>query len=127
MKGIIFIKTKFLKSVMFCDSKYATNKETKKTVSSIITTLAVSLLKYSSKTQSTIALSITEAKYISLSECAQEAKFVNMLLEERSEVQRLSIVYEDNLGSIFFENNRQVGMLTKNIDIRHHFLRYMVE
>ena len=50
-----------------------------------------------------------------------------MLLEEISEVQKPEIFHEDNQWDIFLENNRQVGMRTKNIDIRHHFMRYMVE
>ena len=36
-------------------------------------------------------------------------------------------MYEDNQGAIFLSNNRKFGMRTKNIDIRHKFLRDMVE
>ena len=43
-----------------------------------------------------------------------------------SEVQKPSVAYEDNQGDIFLENIRQVGMRTKNIDIRAHFLRGVV-
>ena len=50
-----------------------------------------------------------------------------MSLEEMTEVQNLSVVYKDNQGSILLAKNRQVGMRTKNIDIRHHFLRDMAE
>ena len=42
-------------------------------------------------------------------------------------MQKPSVVYEDNQGAIFVANNRQVGMRTKNIDIRHHFLRDVLE
>ena len=38
-----------------------------------------------------------------------------------------SVIYEDNQGAIFLAKNRQVGICTKHIDIRHHFLRDMVE
>ena len=43
------------------------------------------------------------------------------------EVQKPSAVYKENQGAIFLANNRQVGMCINHIDIRHHFLRYMVE
>ena len=33
-----------------------------------------------------------------------------------------SIICEDNQGTISLANNRQVGICTKHIDIRHHFL-----
>ena len=58
-----------------------------------------------------------------LSTRAQEVKFVNMLLEEITKVQKSSVIYKDNQGEIFLVNNRQVGMHTKHIDIRHNFLR----
>ena len=69
----------------------------------------------------------TEAEYIALLVCAQEVKFVNMLLEEMTEVQKPSVVYEENKEEIFLANNIQVGICTNRIDICHHFMRYMVE
>ena len=50
-----------------------------------------------------------------------------MLLEEMTEVQKPSVVYEENQGYILLAKNRQVGMHTKHIDIIHHFLIHMVE
>ena len=50
-----------------------------------------------------------------------------MLLGEMTEVEKPSVIYEDNQGAIFLAKNRQVGIHTKQIDIRHHFLRGMVE
>ena len=50
-----------------------------------------------------------------------------MLLGEMTEVQKTSVIYEDNQGDIFLAENRQVGICTKHIDICHHFLWDMVE
>ena len=50
-----------------------------------------------------------------------------MLLEYITEMQNPSVVYEDNQEAIFLANNRKVCMRTKHIDIRHHFLRDMVD
>ena len=46
-KGIIIIKPKVLKMVMFCDFNYATDKGTIKIVSGLVTTLGGTLLMYS--------------------------------------------------------------------------------
>ena len=126
-KGVIIRKPKVLKEVMFCDSNYATDKETRKSVSGLVATLGGKLLTCSSKTQRTVTLSSTEAEYVALSACAQEVKFVSMLLEEMTEVGKPSVIYEDNQGVIFLAKNRQVGIRKKHIDIRHNFLRDMVE
>ena len=65
-KAIIVRKSKFIKAVMFCDSNYATNKETINIVSSIVTLLGGTLLNCSSNTQRTITLVSTEVKYVYL-------------------------------------------------------------
>ena len=64
---------------------------------------------------------------MALSACAQEVKFISMLLEETIEVKNPSVIYRDNQGAIFLANNRQLGMRTKHIDICHHILRDVVE
>ena len=53
--------------------------------------------------------------------------FLSMLLGEMTKVKNPSIIYEDNQSTIFLAKNRQVGTRTKHIDIRHHFMREMVE
>ena len=50
-----------------------------------------------------------------------------MLLGETTEVEKTSVIYEDNQGENFLAKNRDVGIFTNHIDIRHHFLQDMVE
>ena len=126
-KGTIIRKPKVIKAVMFCDSNYTTDKETRKSVRGLVDTIGGTLLTCSPKNHRIVMLIITEADYVALSEYSQEVKFVNILREEMTEVQKPSVVYEDNQGEIFLEKNMQVGMCTKHIDICHHFLRYKVE
>ena len=64
---------------------------------------------------------------MALSACAQEEKFVSMLLGEMTKVEKPSVIYEDNQGAIFLAKNRHVDIITKHTDICHHFLRDMVE
>ena len=103
-----------MKAVMFCDSNYATDRDTIKSVSG--GTLLTCLLK----THSHFTLKITEAEFMALSEFSQEVKFVSMFLVEIS-------TYKDNQGTIFLAKNMKVGICTKYIDICHHFLWDIVE
>ena len=91
---------------MFCDSNYATYKETRKSVSGLAATLGGTVLTCLSETQRTVTLSITEVEDVA---------------------EKPSVIYEDNQGETFLAKNRQVGIRTKHIDICHHFLRDMVE
>jgi len=92
--------------------------------SGLVTTLGGAIVLWGSKKQSTVTLSSTEAEYIALSNCAQEAKFLQMLISELGfKTVRPGIIYEDNMGAIYLSKNDHVSARTKHIDIRHHFLR----
>ena len=108
---------------MFCDSGYDTDKDTRKSVRSLVATLGEKLLTCSSKTKRTVTLIITDADYIDLSACTQEVKLASMLIESMNKVKNTSVIYEDNQVRILLANNRQVGICTKQINVRHHFLR----
>ena len=66
-KGIVIVKHKVLKDIIFCGSNYATYKETRKSVSGLVSTLGGTLLTCLSKTQRNVTLSSTEAEYVALS------------------------------------------------------------
>jgi hypothetical protein len=61
--------------------------------------------------------------------CAQEIRFQQMLLGEIVGPQQLSpaYLYLDNTGAIFLSKNQQVGSRTKHIEVRHHYIREMVD
>ena len=126
-KGIIIRKPKVMILVIFCDSNYVIDNETRNILSGLVATLGGTLITCLSKTQRNVTLSSTEAEYVTLSSFAQKINFVSMFLVEMNEVQNPSVIYEDNQGAIFLANNRQVGIRTKHIDIRRHFLQDMVE
>ena len=58
------------------------------------------ITNWTSKKQQTVSLSSTEAEYQALSECVQEAKFTQSLLNELTGELKTAIIYEDNLGAI---------------------------
>ena len=37
------------------------------------------------------------------------------------------MIFEDNLGAIYLTKNSQISQRTKHIDVRHHFVRSMIE
>jgi len=123
------IKPRDLKVYAFVDSNYATNKETRKSVTGYFVTIGGCLVSAASKTQPSVTLSSTEAEYIAASMCATEIKFLQMLLEELmpTEETRPATLFEDNTGAIFLMENQAVGNRTKHIDIRWHHLRSMMQ
>ncbi len=117
-----------LKVYAWVDSNFATNKETRKSVTGFFVTVGGGLCVFSSKLQPSVTLSSTEAEYYAASTCATDIKFLQMLFEELfpKELTRPGVLLEDNTGAIFLMENQVVGNRTKHIDIRMHHIREMM-
>ena len=108
-------------------SNFATNVNDRGSTTGYIITLNGSVISWKSKKQGSTTLSITEAEYVALSQCACELKFLMMLLQDMKVKIKLPIMLrEDNTGAIFITNNEVVSQRTKHIDTRHHFVREMI-
>ena len=117
-----------MRIIAFTDSDYA-NGEDRKSVTGGVITLGGVPTNAMSKTQAIVSLSSTEAEYIALSTVAQEVLFQSQILDELVGGQHTkpSIIFEDNLGAIYLTKNSQISQRTKHIDVRHHFIRSMIE
>jgi hypothetical protein len=125
--GLTFRTPRELRSISLCDSDYAKDSNDRKSISGRVNTIGGMITNWTSKKQGTVALSSTEAEYQALSECAQESIFTQNLLKEITGNCLTAIIYEDNLGAIYLTKNQQVSSRTKHIDIRHHYLRDLLD
>ncbi len=125
--GLTFRRPTELRSISLSDSNYGTDPDTRRSISGRVSTLGGMITGWSSRKQATVTLSSTEAEYIALTECAQEMRMMNMLLQELFRKPQRGTIYEDNTGAIFLVRNQQVGSRTKHIDIRYHYLRDLNE
>jgi hypothetical protein len=117
-----------LKVYAWVDSNFATNKETRRSVTGYFVTIGGCLCGFSSKLQPAVTLSSTEAEYYAASTCATDIKFLQMLFEELFPKVKIrpATLFEDNTGAIFLMENQVVGNRMKHIDVRMHFIREMM-
>ena len=112
----------------YADADWAGDKATRKSTSGNVFMIGNSCITWRSKRQSIIALSSTEAEYVSLSHATQEAVWLWELLKnigfEQTEPTKL---YEDNQGAIGLSKNPKLNSRTKHIDIKFHYERKAVE
>jgi hypothetical protein len=118
-----------MRVVGYVDSDWAANRETRKSTTGFLVTIGGCLVSWQSKAQPSVTLSSTEAEYVALSMCAQEIKFIMMLLDEIAAdfVETPSILREDNTGAIFTAKNQQIGAQTKHIDVKYHHVKDMLD
>ena len=76
-----------------------------------------------------MALSSTEAEYVALTQASKEAMWLRRLLEELKVLDGggATLIHEDNQSAIALANNPIYHARTKHIDIKHHFVRELVD
>ncbi|KFD64701.1 hypothetical protein M514_23159 [Trichuris suis] len=81
-------------------------------------------VSWEARKQRTVALSSTEAEYMSLAEAVKETLWMRAFLREIDESLVDAIdVYNDNFGAQELARNSVFHATTKHIDIKYHFLR----
>ena len=87
-------------------------------------------ISWASKKQGSVALSSTEAEYMSLTQGIKEALWLGELLSDlgaprhKTEIRQVQC---DNQGAITLTRNPQYHARTKHIDIQYHFVRQHIE
>ena len=84
-------------------------------------------ISWKSQKQRTVALSSTEAEYVSMTEAVKEGLYLRSLLTElRLDRMAETVLYIDNRGAQYLAHDHMYHPRTKHIDIRYHFLRQSV-
>lgn len=92
--------------------------------------LAGGPISWSTKRQHSVSLSTVKAEYVAASLAAQDLKWLHLLLTElgvQDLMPKLTIIHEDNQGAIALTENNKLHARTKHIDIKHHFVRDLVD
>ncbi len=113
--------------VVFSDSDFAGDKETRISISGFVLYLMGVPISWRSKGMRSVTLSSSEAEYVALSEAVKEIKFVYQLLVMMGIPVKLPIiVHVDNVGAIFMSENVSVSQRTKHVDVRYRFVQEFV-
>jgi hypothetical protein len=85
---------------------------------------------WSSKRQSVVATSTTEAEYVAAAHATKEAVWLQMLLRELGEIGSAIDhvkIRMDNTGAIALTKNPEFHQRTKHMDVRWQYIREQVE
>jgi len=109
--------------VGYADADFAGDTGDRKSVSGYIFKVYGCAVSWSSKKQTTVATSTSEAEYVALSSAVTEAIWLNGILSDLHESENTPMqIFEDNRGCIAMAKNLECKR-TKHIDVKHHFIR----
>jgi hypothetical protein len=112
----------------YCDSDFAGDTDTRRSVSGFVIYLCGAVIAWRSKSQRSVSLSSTEAEYVAISEVAMEILYVAGILKFLGVPLEYPItVNVDNIGAVYLSKNATTGSRTKHIDTRYHFVREYIE
>ena len=125
--GLLYKKSNLSSCEGFSDSDWASDVNDRKSSSGYIFQVGGTTKSRRSRKQSCVALSTTEAEYITLSQAAQEAIWLRQLYTDlQGEPPEPITVYEDNQAAICLSKNPQSHRRSKHIEIKYHFIREQV-
>ena len=101
--------------------------EDRKAISGYAFILDGGAVSWSSKRQEIIALSTTEAEYVAITHAAKEALWLRTFISQVfGDIDGPMTLHSDNQSAIALTKDHQYHARTKHIDIRFHFIRWII-
>lgn len=109
----------------YCDADWANQTDDRRSCTGYVFLFQGAAISWGSKRQQTVALSSTEAEYMSLAASVQEAMWLKQLQEEfwPELKNKPTIMFCDNQSCISLSGNESYHARSKHIDVRYHFIR----
>ncbi|GJY81606.1 retrovirus-related pol polyprotein from transposon TNT 1-94 [Tanacetum coccineum] len=125
--GLWYPKGTGVETIVYADSDHAGDYVDRKSTSGVCTFMGCCLTSWFAKKQTALAISTTEAEYVSAGKACQQALWMKQaLIDYDIRLDDVPIMC-DNKGAIDLSKNPVQHSRTKHIEIRHHFLRDNVQ
>ena len=111
----------------YSNTNWARNADDRKSTSGGCFYVRNNLVFWMSKKQNSISLSTAEVKYITVGSCYTQLLRMQKLPLDYGIYQEYLTIYCDNTSAINISKNLVQHSQTKHIEIRHHFIRELVE
>ncbi|XP_042958165.1 secreted RxLR effector protein 161-like [Carya illinoinensis] len=125
--GIWYSRDSNLSMAGYFDANWASNVDDRKSTTSGYFYVGSKLVAWMSKKQNSISLSTVEAEYIAAGSCCTQLLWMKKMFEDYGFSQDAMTIHWDNTSANSISNNPVQHSRTKHIDIRHHFIRDLVE
>jgi hypothetical protein len=112
----------------FTDANWVESVDNRKSTSGGAFFLWKRLVSWTRKKQHCISQSIVEVEYVAVAvNCSNIVWFKQLLSGMKEEIKDLVVIFYDNTSAINISKNPVMHTKTKNIAIKYHFLRELVQ
>ncbi|GKE11960.1 retrovirus-related pol polyprotein from transposon TNT 1-94 [Tanacetum coccineum] len=116
-----------IETIVYANSDHMGDYVDRKSTSGVYTFMGCCLTSWFAKKQTALAISTTEAEYVSAGKACQQALWMKQALIDYDIRLDDVLIMCDNKGAIDLSRNPVQHSRTKHIEIRHHFLRDNVQ
>ena len=121
--GLWYSKSSSFNLTPYSDSDFARCRLSRRSTSGTCHLLGENLVSWSSRKQNSVALSSTEAEYITVGSCYAQSLWIKYQLEDYGiKLDKMPIMC-DNKSAICLSKNSVLHSRTKHIDIQYHFIK----
>jgi hypothetical protein len=104
------------------------SQEHRRAISGYVFMVDGGAVSWCSKKQELVTLSTAEAEYVAMTHAAKEALWLRTLFGEVfGNIVEATTIFGDNKSAIALATSGQYHSRTKHIDIRYHFIRYIID
>jgi len=125
--GILYYHSENSMLIGYCDADWAGSADDRKSTSGGCSFLGNNMVSWFSKKHNSVSLSTAEAEYIAAGSSCSQLLWMKQMQKENKVEQDVLTLSCDNLSAINISKNPIQHSRTKHIDIRHHFIRDLVE
>ncbi|GJU29958.1 hypothetical protein Tco_1173547 [Tanacetum coccineum] len=125
--GLWYPKGIGIETIVYADSGHASDYVDRKSTSGVCMFMGCCLTSWFAKKQMTLAISTTEAEYVSAGKACQQALWMKQTLIDYDIRLDDVLIMCDNKGVIDLSKNLVQHSRTKHTEICHHFLRDNVQ
>jgi hypothetical protein len=125
--GVHFTKGFNMKALCgWTDADYVASLVLKKSTSGYVITLFGNPVLWTTKKQSVVAQSTTEAEFIAINKCAKQLRWMSNLITSLSIKIDVPIIFNDNSGAVVISKEPKLNPNTKHIEVRFQYIRQLI-
>lgn len=126
-QGIQIYRSSLDTLTAYSDADWAGCPDTRRSTSGYCVYLGENLISWSSKRQQTVSRSSAEAEYRGVANALAETCWLrNLLLELHIPMKKATLIFCDNVSSVYLSSNPVKHQRTKHVELDLHFVREKV-